>query len=126
MNSPLPPIVLIDDDPDVLSSLGEVFRAWPCPRVVCHESPFEAGADVREAGLVVCDYRFPGASGVEWIRGLRGNGCRTPVLLLSGSPDHGAVLEASGLDTCRFLAKPFSLDQLARALKGLLESLETQ
>jgi DNA-binding response OmpR family regulator len=121
MNRPLPPTVLIDDDPDVLASLTEVFRAWPCPSVVCHESPFDAGADAFEAGLVVCDYRFPGASGVEWIREMRERGCRTPVLLLSGAPDQGAVLEASGLDACRFLAKPFSLDQLGGALRGLLE-----
>lgn len=120
MKNPLPPTVLIDDDPNVLASLGEVFLAWPCPRVVCHESPLHAGRDALEAGLVVCDYRFPGASGIEWIRGLRESGCLTPVLLLSGTPDHGAVLEASGLNACRFLPKPFSLDQLAGALLELL------
>lgn len=125
MNRVLPPTVLIDDDPDVLSSLGEVFLAWSCPRVVCHESPFDAEADALDAGLVVCDYRFPGASGVEWIREMRERGCRTPVLLLSGTPDHGAVLEASGLDACRFLPKPFSLEQLSEALQGLLESRRT-
>ena len=73
-----------------------------------------------ECGLIVCDYRFPGDSGVDFIRAVRQRGVTTPVLFISGTPDAEAVLGAAGLANTAFLGKPFTIQRFRAAIGELL------
>ena len=118
----LPPILVIDDDPDVLSTLRALGESMNCPRLVLHLDPssaLEAAAD-PSIGLIICDYRFPRASGVDFVEALRKSGIQTPVLFISGTPDSEAVLQAACIERCAFLAKPFTIGRFCEAIFGLL------
>lgn len=120
----LPPILVIDDDPLVLDTLRDLLESLDCPRQLRHpdtSSAFEAAADPG-LGLIICDYRFPGASGISFIEQVRHRGIMTPVLFISGSPDKEAVVAASHMGRTAFLGKPFTIPRLKTAIFELLDS----
>ena len=120
----LPPILLIDDDPLVLETLKDLCESMDCRRQVHHldtANAFEAAAD-PEIGLIVCDYRFPYASGVTFIEQVRRRGIATPVLFISGAPDSDAVMKASLLPRTAFLSKPFTIQRFRDAITSLLDA----
>lgn len=80
---------------------------------------FDAVAD-PSIGLIVCDYRFPNASGVSFIGEVRQRGIETPVLFISGTPDTDAVLVASQIRNTAFLGKPFTIQRFREGITRLL------
>lgn len=120
--SKLPPVLVIDDDPHVLRTLEALCGSMHSPRLTLRgstDTALEAAMD-PECGLIVCDYRFPGDSGVEFIRSVRQRGIRTPVLFISGTPDAEAVLGAADLANTAFLGKPFTIQRFRAAIGRLL------
>src|ERR1700722_719225 len=70
--------------------------------------------------VLVIDRMLPGLDGLAVIETLRGEGIRTPVLVLSALSavnDRVRGLRAGGDD---YLAKPFALSELAARLESLL------
>ena len=70
--------------------------------------------------VLVVDRMLPGLDGLAVVETLRGEGIRTPVLVLSalsGVNDRVRGLRAGGDD---YLAKPFALSELAARLEALL------
>lgn len=118
----LPPVLVIDDDPHVLRTLEALCGSMHSPELTLRgstDSAMEAAMDPK-CGLIVCDYRFPGDSGVEFIRTVRQRGIETPVLFISGTPDAEAVLGAAGLPNTAFLGKPFTIQRFRAAIAELL------
>ena len=118
----LPPVLVIDDDPHVLRTLEALCGSMHSPELTLRgstDSAMEAAMDPK-CGLIVCDYRFPGDSGVEFIRTVRQRGIETPVLFISGTPDAEAVLGAAGLPKTAFLGKPFTIQRFRAAIAELL------
>lgn len=69
---------------------------------------------------VVLDIMLPGVSGLELLRGMRGRGDKTPVLLLTARDsieDRVRGLDAGADD---YLVKPFAFDELAARLRVLI------
>jgi DNA-binding NtrC family response regulator len=118
----LPPVLVIDDDPHVLRTLEALCASMHSPHLTLRadtSTAMEAAMDPA-CGLIVCDYRFPGDSGVAFIRTVRQKGVRTPVLFISGTPDAEAVLGAAGLPDTAFLGKPFTIQRFRAAIGELL------
>jgi len=118
----LPPVLVIDDDPHVLRTLEALCGSMHSPQLTLRgstDTALEAAMDPN-CGLIVCDYRFPGDSGVEFIRMVRRKGVKTPVLFISGTPDGEAVLGAAGLPNTAFLGKPFTIQRFRAAIGALL------
>ena len=78
----------------------------------------EYGAPVH---LVISDVRMPEMDGEELGEMLRSAFPDMKLLLISGVVGHAAAV-SQGIEGCRFLAKPFTLDELAVTVRGLLDS----
>jgi CheY-like chemotaxis protein len=105
-------VLVVDDDPAIREVLGEVL-ADEGYRV-------HAAADGREAlemvasappHLILSDVRMPHVDGLELVRRLRSLDHGMPVVLISA---HSAGVDLPGV---HFLAKPFDLDAITRAVE---------
>lgn len=71
--------------------------------------------------LVISDVRMPEMDGEELANMLRSAFPDMRLLLISGVGGH-AVNVSHDIEGCRFLAKPFTLDELAATVRSLLDS----
>jgi len=76
----------------------------------------------KEIALVVSDVTMPSMSGPEMVTALRESGYQGPVLYLSGHGDQDVAQADMDIRDTPFMAKPFSRAQLARTIRGLLDS----
>jgi two-component system cell cycle sensor histidine kinase/response regulator CckA len=74
---------------------------------------------------VLLDLNMPGASGVEVMRVIKAARPDLKVLVLSGHLTPQARTEFERLGQSHFIRKPYTLDELGRHLRGLLEGART-
>lgn len=123
-------ILLIDDEPNVLSSLQRMLRRHPpVPGRACtveaHTSPLAAieAAHERTLDVVVCDYRMPELDGVETLRRLKEVQPQMARILLSGSREFDTVVDAINVaQVGRIVIKPWGDDELRAAIADAVET----
>ncbi|GAN78194.1 two component transcriptional regulator [Acidisphaera rubrifaciens HS-AP3] len=115
-------MLLVDDEPAVLAVIARGLgrRGW---HVVAHPSAEAALAEAAgvwpdgRPDAVVTDASLPGLDGVALLRALAARWPGVPCVLLSGYAD-ARLPDRPGRTA--FLAKPFALDDLLRALDSVL------
>ena len=124
MGSPERPlVVLVDDDPEILRSVGRLLRHEPYD-LLSTDKPSQVleWAESRDVDLVVADQRMPEMNGTELLGILRQRAPRTLGVILSGYPETALIVEQSGLRIERLIAKPWQNDDLKDTLRRVLES----
>ena len=118
-------VLVVDDDPVVcavlrklLERLGHRAVAERDPRVAVRR--FGGGEDRFD--LVVMDVRMPGMSGAECLEALRAVDGGVPVVVSSGHRD-GRVQRLLDAGAAGFLRKPYTLDDLERAIADVGSSV---
>jgi DNA-binding NtrC family response regulator len=116
-------ILLIDDEPDVLRSLGRFFEreGWEVHRAMTGEE----GVRLYEAvhpDLVLLDLYLPGMSGIDALEVLVPRDAT--VVMLTGHGDIETAVEAMKLGAENFLTKPVELGHLAAAAAKAMEKTE--
>ena len=107
-------VLLIDDDVDVLRSIGNYFERLGYE--VTRELSGEAGLatfDRLRPEVVVLDLRLPGMDGLEVLEHLRQRDAA--VILLTGEADVSTAVRAMQLGAENFLTKPVDMEHLAAA-----------
>ena len=73
-----------------------------------------------EYGLVICDIKLPGMSGLELYESERTKNKKTPFIFISGYEledwSDSVITESAG-----FLPKPFSIDEVKLLLKNIFQ-----
>lgn len=119
-----PCALVVDDEPDVLQSLGELLRDVPGLRVERASSIGAALAKLREReyDLIIADERLPDGSGVELLA-WAGHQAPASVLVLMSAHDDFTMLQR-GVNEARvqlFLQKPWQPDEVLRQVARLLD-----
>src|SRR6188508_1465186 len=107
-------VLLIDDDVDVLRSIGNYFERLGYE--VTRELSGEAGLatfDRIRPEVVILDLRLPGMDGMEVLENLRQRDAA--VILLTGEVDVPTAVRAMQLGAENFLTKPVDMAHLAAA-----------
>ncbi|MFL5514638.1 MAG: sigma-54-dependent transcriptional regulator [Gemmatimonadales bacterium] len=107
-------VLLIDDDVDVLRSIGNYFERLGYE--VTRELSGEAGLatfDRIRPEVVILDLRLPGMDGMEVLENLRQRDAA--VILLTGEVDVPTAVRAMQLGAENFLTKPVDMEHLAAA-----------
>lgn len=113
-------VLLIDDDVDVLRSVGKYLEQLGYE--VARELTGEAGLSSYERlrpDIVVLDLQLPGMDGMEVLERLRD--LDALVVLLTGTDDVQTAVEAMQTGAENFLTKPVSLDHLAAATARVID-----
>jgi DNA-binding NtrC family response regulator len=116
-------ILLIDDDPDVIRSLGRYFErsGWEVYLAMTGEEGVRLYESARP-DLVLLDLFLPGISGMDVLEVLVPRDAT--VIMLTGHGDIEGAVEAMKLGAENFLAKPVELPHLAAAADKALEKVE--
>jgi DNA-binding NtrC family response regulator len=102
-------ILIVDDEPSVLTLLRAAFEGRPW-RVQTCASAQEAEPLLATGNfdLLVTDKNMPGMSGIDLIRNLRARGSRIPVIVITGYASADSATTALNLDIAAYIEKPFS------------------
>jgi len=114
-------LLVVDDDPDVLDSLGRALRLAGYTVTIASNGADALAAVARSpVDLIVLDLMMPIVDGFDMCRRLRERGDRTPILMLTARDaidDRVTGLEVGADD---YLVKPFALRELQARIRALL------
>jgi DNA-binding response OmpR family regulator len=118
-------LLLVDDDPDIvefISTVAEQQGYEVCS--ICRPSDFFESFKTFKPSALMLDLAIPDIDGIEIMRWLADEGCRTPIVIISGFgrpvlESAGHLGEARGLKIAATLSKPVRLAALRDVLAGL-------
>lgn len=124
--SAVPTVFLIDDDPDIRSSLARSlrFRGYLVETFVS-AIEFLDTYNKNRPGCLILDQGMPGMSGLDLQEYLRGHGFSLPIIFITG---HGGVKEsvqAMKAGAVDFLEKPFRQSELIERVREALAEAQT-
>ncbi len=120
-------VLFIDDNPNNLTAFRALLR---------NHYEIYTSTDVREAlnmvkekepAVVVADYKMPQMSGVEFLQHVKETDPRAIRMMLTGHANLKAVVQAiNQSEIFRFIVKPWSEDELTKALDNAIELYHTR
>lgn len=119
-------VLCVDDEANVLRALKRLLRKEPY-QLLTANSGAEALQilETEEVHLLVSDYRMPGMTGTELLSEVAERSPETVRVVLSGYADAASIVEAINRGHIfRFLAKPWSDEELKANLRVCLEQNE--
>jgi DNA-binding NtrC family response regulator len=119
-------ILLVDDDPDVLSSLEGVLGR-PEYTIIAMPGAEPALSSIREGAridLVVTDYSMPGMDAREYFACLKRALPAVPVIVLTGHSSVTTDIPSSDFVPFEVVNKPAEPKELCRIVKSALDSFD--
>lgn len=122
MSSAISSVLVVDDEAAVRDSLVAIFKDEKVPHICAVGSAEEALEVMKKEPftLIICDYKLKGMNGVAFMGRLRIKRDMTPILFITGVPDHDEVTQAATQLNAAFLGKPFTVSQLIGSVETLL------
>lgn len=110
-------VLLVDDDPDVLTGYGAALRR--VAEVVEVSDGVQALAQIaaQPFDVIVSDISMPRLNGVELLCELRKHDLEVPVVLITGQPDVGTAMKAVEYGALSYLPKPVSIETLWKTVQ---------
>jgi signal transduction histidine kinase/CheY-like chemotaxis protein len=121
--------VLVVDDEELVRNVAAAMMSrlgFEVDAVVDGQSAIDAvAADPARYTAVLLDLTMPGLSGADTFSRLRSIVPELPVVLMSGYSEEAAGARFAGKGVAGFLEKPFSPDEVARAMRQIAEADRT-
>ncbi len=122
-------VLLAEDQPEMRSLLRsalvrdgyEVIEAEDGPSLIRAIISGLLDEHARAPDLIITDVRMPGFTGLEVLARLRREEWSTPVILITAFGDEALHAEAARLGATCVLDKPFEVEDLRAAVRGLLK-----
>jgi len=115
-------VLIVDDDEDLRSSLGSLFRSVGMQvRLFGSASEFLEKPIPDTPCCLVLDVRLPGIGGLEFQAELEKAGIRIPTIFITGHGDIPMTVKAMKAGAVEFLAKPFRDQELLDAVRTAVQ-----
>ena len=111
-------VLLVDDDPMVLRSIGRVLRQRGY-EVTTATNGEDATliVDNQSFDVVLSDIAMPGMDGIQFLREVREHDLSVPVVLITGAPTVSTAVQALELGAFNYLTKPIAMDDVERVIE---------
>ena len=112
------PVVIVDDDPDVLRALSRLLVSMDVPT-----STFDSGDAFVAAPLpapptaVLLDLHMPGLRGGELVRAILHRWPGTRIIVMTGNDRPGSMEEVIGAGASAYITKPVEAEDVATLLR---------
>jgi len=126
------PILLIDDEPDILQLLGMTFSRMGLETDTAADvSTAKALLKTRSYDLCLTDLRLPDGTGIDIVHFIQQSGKNLPVAVISAHGNMDTAIEALKAGAFDFIEKPFNdqhlIDRIQQAIdKSRSEQVEVQ
>jgi len=119
-------LYLVDDDDEVRRTLARALRHHGFMVETFHSGQlFLDNADLSQYGCIILDVAMPGMSGLEVQSKLSSDGCKMPIIFMTGHGDVATSVQALKSGAVEFMEKPFPVDLLLERIEEALR-IETQ
>jgi two-component system response regulator FlrC len=123
----LRPILVVDDDPYMRSSLTDCLVSCGYAVETAIDGVDALGKFRKGAyEMVITDIRMPKMGGLDLLRELKGQSSETPVIVITAYGTVNTAVDAMKQGAKDFIMKPFSLDDLEMVVKNVLERGQEQ
>jgi FixJ family two-component response regulator len=113
-----PAVLVIDDDPELRSSIGRLLRSVGLDaRLFVSVPDFLKSERPIGPSCLVLDVRLPGPSGLDFQRGLVESDVQIPIIFITGHGDVPMSVQAMKRGAIEFLTKPFRDQDLIDAIQ---------
>ena len=117
-----PRVLLVDDEIDFLTSLGQRLELRGLPTLTAANGPDAlAILDQEPVDVVVLDVRMPGMDGIEILHRIKDTHPRVEVVMLTGHADLESALEGMRFGFFDYLTKPVQLPQLLEKIEDAFQ-----
>jgi len=117
-------ILVVDDEPDILSALADLFEVTMPEAKVLTATSGEEGLKVLEAekvDIIISDYKMPGMDGLEFLRRAQQRWPEVPRILITAYPQLNLAMDAINEAAIQnFFTKPLNPIQVQEAVKAAL------
>src|SRR5882762_3463079 len=111
-------VFVIDDDPELLASVGRLLRSLGLnAQLFSSIADFLKSAPPDGPSCLVLDVRLPGQSGLEFQRELAAANRELPIIFVTGHGDIPMSVQAMKGGAIEFLTKPFRDQELVDAIQ---------
>jgi two-component system OmpR family response regulator len=118
--TPVPHLLIVDDDEDILSLLTKFFRKYShVVTIAADGAAMFAALDEHAIDLVILDLMLRGDDGLELCRRLRATS-HVPVIMLTAMADHMDRIVGLEVGADDYLTKPFDQRELLARVKAVL------
>jgi FixJ family two-component response regulator len=118
MTDAKPTVLVIDDDPDLRTSIGRLLQSLDLDaRLFESVSDFLKSDPPDGPACLVLDVRLPGQSGLDFQRDLAGLNAQLPIIFVTGHGDISMSVQAMKGGAIEFLTKPFRDQELLDAIQ---------
>lgn len=119
-----PTVLVVDDEPMVVTALRSFLELETPYRVLTHTSPREALEDVRadRVHVVLADFMMPGMDGIRFLREVREERPHASRVLLTGYADkRNAIRAINDAGLYHYLEKPWDNEELKLIIRNGVE-----
>src|SRR5688572_18303969 len=120
----MPTVLIIDDDPAVLTALPETLRLWMPGLLVeiCASARLALDRiEATEYDAIISDIRMPDMDGLMLLERIRALRPQTPTLLITGYGDQALATQALRGGAYDYILKPIDRDYLLSSLTRALQ-----
>jgi len=113
-----PTVLIVDDDPQLRHSIGELLRSLGMDTLLFASVSDFLKSDMPDGPTcLVLDVRLPGRSGLEFQRDLAATKRDLPIIFITGHGDIPMTVQAMKGGAIEFLTKPFRDQELLDAIE---------
>jgi len=115
-------VLVVDDEPAVCRSVTKVLerKGYKVAEALCASSALDLLEKGETYDLLIVDLMMPQTNGVELLKIVRERWQKTPVLIITGYASIASAVETTKLGALGYLPKPFTPDELARAVEEVM------
>lgn len=116
--------LIVDDEPDVVSQVGELFTLRNYA-VVTATSGTKALEQMKKEkpNIVILDIRMPDINGIDVLKEIKKTYPKTRVIMLTGIEDDVTKNMAMELGASGYLTKPYSYSELIEMARKLIQDI---
>lgn len=122
----LPHILLVDDDRDLLATLGDILKIRGFEPVLAQTGGAAlAHIEGREIDVALIDLKLDDMHGMEVLRGIKTRAPDCECILLTGNASQESAIQAAQMGAYSYFQKPFDVEQVLLSIQRAVDKRQS-